>query len=341
MKRNAVIVGALLILLAVIARLLIDLAANRGFDSENDSIFVIKKNTTSPEVEVFADEGEECADISPAIWLVSDDEGNSIYMTGSMHALKEEDYPLPDIFKEAFEQADVIAVEINNVDSAGIISDVEVHGSYTCEEGDTLANHLSEETYSALCDYADENGLDMDHLDDLMPWAAYESLEESSETVGEYSATIGLDRVLQLSANIEDKEIYSIETLEEKVNVYCDMPDNVLDLLIYETCTADEEQTLKRIDEQYEAWRTGDLEAVEEYTYSYSEDYTEEQLEAREEYYELFVIERNKRMVERAERMIDEGQRTLFIVGLSHFVGDEGIIALLEADGYTVERVEY
>lgn len=50
------------------------------------------------------------------------------------------------------------------------------------------------------------------------------------------------------------------------------------------------------------------------------------------------IVERNARMVERMEPRLREGD-ALIAVGAAHLPGERGILALLEARGYRIDRV--
>lgn len=49
--------------------------------------------------------------ITPAMWKVTSPEGNTMVMLGSFHALKDECYPLPEAVTNAYNNADILAVE--------------------------------------------------------------------------------------------------------------------------------------------------------------------------------------------------------------------------------------
>ena len=120
--------------------------------------------------------------------------------------------------------------------------------------------------------------------------------------------------------------------------MYSSMPEDVIGLLIKKHCTTTKEQSAAALEEQYEAWKTGDTERLCELTYDYS-GLTDEEKPIMEKYYQQFVIDRNKIMAEKAKEYLEQDYQVFFIAGVSHFVGDDGIPELLKKDGYTVERV--
>ncbi|MGN0632956.1 MAG: TraB/GumN family protein [Oscillospiraceae bacterium] len=336
MKKYLFIFAAALAAAAAVAIVLNSLGKSED-SGGNDSIYVFKKNTTLPEgIIVFPDEKNPSSDITPAMWEVSDENGNLIYMMGTMHTLKEECYPLPESVKAAFEQAEAVAFENNSVD-ARLFSNSD--DGNLCGEGDSLKNHLSEETYSALTEYFKSLGKDIADYEKYTPSYVYQQLDSPTNKKGGFSATLGIDRVLQIMTNISEKELVEVESYEMKREIKSGYSDELCDLLIMRFIEQTSDDREKLIEKQYEAWKTGDLEAIEQLTFYYDSSNTEEENKLMEEYYQKFILGRNKLMTEKAEEMLSSGKKTFFLVGLSHFVGDEGIIALLEKDGFTCKRI--
>lgn len=341
-KAIAIIIGLVVLAGAVELSILIkNNADNLDTAPEEDSLYYFKKNTTPPEVEVFAENGEQTADITPAAWKVTSPEGNTIYMVGTLHMLNEECYPLPDYIKQAYAQADVIAVETNNVDiGLHLDEDVEYIRSEYCDKDKELKDYLPDDVYKQLSDYLKKSDKDIKDFSDYHPWYVLDMIDEATTGVGTYSANIGLDRVLKLSANIDGKEIYEVESYESKVNLSRSYPDEVYPVLIRQYCNTTDEEQIELIDKTYEAWKNGDEQGIYDTTFVYDPTLTEEEMKIMDEYYQIFVYDRNIIMAEKAKELMSENKKTLFAVGAAHFVGDGGIIDLLEKDGYTCERID-
>jgi hypothetical protein len=59
------------------------------------------------------------------------------------------------------------------------------------------------------------------------------------------------------------------------------------------------------------------------------------------EYPELeqkIIVERNRRWLTELEKLLEQGSNAMVVVGAAHLVGKEGIVAMLQARGYTVEQ---
>jgi hypothetical protein len=55
--------------------------------------------------------------------------------------------------------------------------------------------------------------------------------------------------------------------------------------------------------------------------------------------HQKIIVDRNRRWLPEIERMIEQGESTLVVVGAAHLVGKEGVIELLKARGYTLEQM--
>ena len=341
---NIIKIGAAVLVIGAVAAaaFMINKSAD-DFDetTENDTIFVFKKNTTLPcDITVFADDGKT-ADITPAMWEVTAPDGKSLYMLGSMHVLTKECYPLPDKIKTAFEGCDKFACEVNNT-SGNPLSNTDAH-SPKLPEGDTLKAHLSDEQYKLLSDYLSAHGRNVADFDSFAPWYVLSELEEPATSLQAdgftLDANIGLDRVLQISANIAGKEILELESPQSRADLFPSMSDGVAAAAIEQSCRTDEAAAKKKLSEQFAAWKTGDLDKIESISYSV-EGVSDESVPLLEEYNKIFIIDRNRLMTDRIEEFLSGSDKVFVIAGAAHFTGSEGIPAMLEKDGYKVERVQ-
>lgn len=340
MKKTIIITlsSAAIILLGFASFMISKNADDIDVTTENDNIIYLDKIKTLPhDMTVWSEDGQ--SDITPAAWKVIGPNGNTIYMCGTMHALKSECYPLPDYIKEAYEQADVLAVETDITDMSAMVSDEpEWRLPKNLNSKDTLENHISDITYAKMKAYLEKNDGNIDTFESFMPWYAYKNLNTVQNYLGECDASIGLERILEISANIDGKEVLPIETKQSRAELDCSYSEELLDLLINKQCGMTDEERAAETDNNYNAWKNGDMEAIYELSYHSLTDYFGAEVQPLEnEYNRLMLTDRNKVMYEKAKELIDSDTKTLLAVGTAHFVGDDGLIALFEKDGYTCE----
>lgn len=281
------------------------------------------------------------SDITPAIWTVKGENGTEVTLTGSMHALKKSDYPMPNEIRSAYEKADVLAVEADLTQSGSItFQSAMLAAMYYDDTDDKLSNHISDNGYKALEKYLDLYSLDISSYSNMRPWAVYTVVENLSLAKSDLSGDMGLDKYLLLKAHSDDKEIYEVEGLEFQFDLFAELSDDVYSMLFESRENRTVENDLSELEELHQAWASGDLDYIEKA--SNEEIETDDKYAAAiEEYQSKIYTNRNKVMTESVENFLKGDKNVLFVVGAAHYAGDDGIISMLEKDGYTVERVEY
>lgn len=288
-------------------------------------------------------DGEESDEYTPAMWLVTSPEGETMYMMGSMHALRDECYPLPDYVQQAYEQADVLAVECDISDTTASFSAAlkQMEKMYY-DDGTTLKDHLSEEQYNEIDSYMKAHGDKLELYDGFQLWYLSQFLSTMALEDAKLDSTKGLDMNLLTMAHEDGKEVYEVESIDFQMDLLVGFSEDIYKVQL----SGYSEDNIELLTEQYEqlytAWRTGDLESLMELNEGgeVEEEYTEEETALIEEYNKQLVTDRNIGMAEKAEQLMADGKNTLYVVGAAHFVGDGGIIDLLTKDGYTCELVK-
>ena len=275
----------------------------------------------------------------PAMWKATSPDGTEMYMMGSMHALNDTCYPLPDYITEAYEQSDVLAVECDITEMlSGYSVQLRYASKMTYPEGESITDHLSENTWENLTDYFGYYDIDPEKYENTAAWVIYSSIQTYSLKDTGLTADKGIDRYLIEKAKEDSKEVYEIESVDSQLKMLMDFPDELYDHLLssYNSQTAPllRDQNI----ELFEAWKTGDVEWIEANAETELESADKEHKAMMEDFYKAMHYDRNAHMASDAEELVKSGKKPFIVVGLAHYLGDKGIIALLEKDGYKVER---
>ena len=94
----------------------------------------------STEATEAAETTEAATGITPKMWTVTDPNGNTAYLFGSIHNADAEVLDLPDYFEEAYQQCDAIAFET--------VSTNKTLEAQTYTDGTTIADHISPSAYN-------------------------------------------------------------------------------------------------------------------------------------------------------------------------------------------------
>ena len=149
----------------------------------------------------------------------------------------------------------------------------------------------------------------------------------------------GLDMNLLQWAHDDGKEIYEVESITFQMDLLANFSEDIYKIMLSSYSADSQKELTQSYEDLYQAWRTGDTEAILALSDGETEQLDKDQQAAMDDYNDQMLYSRNKGMAAKAEELIDGEKRTFFVVGAAHFVGDGGIIDLLTKDGYTCERV--
>jgi uncharacterized protein YbaP (TraB family) len=264
------------------------------------------------------------------LWQVEGKEG-TVYLAGSVHALKATLYPLPLPFEAAFERSDALVVEVDTA-SPGLANLQHKMLEYTLlPAGVTLDQVIAPETLAALNRYLADQAIPPASLAMLKPVMVATQLSVMRLMALGYMPDHGLEQ--HFIDRIGDRAILELETIDQQLEVLTSPPMSLQEQLLEDTLAQlpDMNATLAAL---IGAWLVGDDDELRRLF-----DEQSGQSAAYQEFMERLLGERNKAMVERIKGFL-ERERTYFVlVGAAHLTGNDGIVALLEAQGYPARRV--
>lgn len=263
------------------------------------------------------------------IWKITS-KTNSVYLMGSIHAMKADHYPLDPAFESTFDKAQHLVTEVD-VDSLALEEVMRAlisRGTYA--DGTTLSQHIPPGVFEQVGKMAASVGLSPQLLQPLRPWLVSLTLTSVYLQTKGFLAENGLDQYFYTRAKGLYKSRQALETISFQTNLLADMSDSVQTRLLVQTLE-DFDQADTTLDDLYQAWKTGNTASLE---HLLSETYTD----SPDLYHRLF-LDRNLRWVPQIEQLLTGTDTYLVIVGAAHLVGKEGVVELLRAKGYTVEQL--
>ena len=268
-----------------------------------------------------------------SLWKITN-HNNVVYLLGSIHAMKEDMYPLPGPIMEAFQAAEVTVFEVNltQIDRARIAEIMRKRGSY--EPPASIYDDLSPETIELLANYLLESKISIDQVRYLKPW--HLSLNIGVMELGRlgYKTELGLDQHLQQLALQHGKEIQELESFDQQIRILSsdslDIQDLSLRVSLRDRADIEEELTL-----MVTAWHNGEPDRMYQLTLDSVKEYPELQSQMNR-----LVLSQNVKMVSKIRSYLDDGRKYLVVAGALHMGGPQGIIKLLAKD-YEVEQLSY
>jgi len=264
------------------------------------------------------------------LWKIRS-ETNTVYVLGSLHFAKREIYPLHERIENAFDQSNFLVVEAN-VNDIGKVDVQKLAGSALYPADDTLAKHLSAETYERVKKETGALGIPVELINKQRPWFLSMTLVALESLKLGFDPDYGIDKYFLKKAEGK-KKILELESFDYQIELLSNLSDREQELFLIYTLK-DLNIMEQELDRLTRAWSTGDTKGMESIlTRSLSEDKTLSPI------YEKLVYERNKKMASKIGDFLKAKEAYFVIVGAGHLVGNEGIIELLKRDGYRVEQL--
>ncbi len=254
-------------------------------------------------------------------------ERNTVYLLGSIHMMRAEDYPLDQCVDRAYQKTDQLVVELNIQAIDPQLMSQKMQQIALLPGGAVLNNQLSDETARQLAKLKNPPAA----YQQMRPWYLALTLAlQKLATLG-YRADLGIDYYLINKAQ-GIKPILSLESLDQQLAVLSGDNAEQQDLSLRLTL-----EQLPDIADDLEqmslAWHRGDAEAI----YRLMEQ-PKQQYPALAAPFKRQVIDRNHGMADKIIAILKERDDYLVVIGGGHLGGEQGVLSLLEREGLTLTQ---
>lgn len=265
-----------------------------------------------------------------SVWKLDGDNG-SFYLAGSCHVLRKSDYPLPEEFESAYDDADQVIFEsdIEALMSQEIQLLLLSKGMYT--GGDTLEKKLSKKSYASLVKYCNDRSMSIDLFQSFKPWMVAMTFLVLELGKNGITPADGLDMYFSNKAKKDGKPTGGLEDVYKHIELVSSFEEEFDDSII-ESFIQEVEKVQVIMEDLIKFWRAGDEVEIDEYI-------SENMRKEFPKLYKRLIIDRNRDWIPHLETLMDSGKRTLVIVGVGHLVGKESVINLLKSKGYKIKKM--
>jgi uncharacterized protein len=264
-----------------------------------------------------------------SLWKV-EGKSNTVYLLGSVHVLKPENYPLPGIIENAYSNSSIVVFETDIAELEGFASQAKLLSKSMLPEGETLADQLSPELYTSLSNHLTAAGLPALVFEHLKPGMAATMLDTLEMQKLGLDPQQGLDMHFNALARKQGKEVAALETVDFQIALITDLSKEEGELMVKSTL---EESThvKSEIDGLLNAWKSGDSAGLEKLL--------NEETQKAPALFKRLLTDRNRRWLPKIEEWLNGEKPTIVIVGAGHLVGKEGVVELLRAKGFKVTQL--
>lgn len=268
----------------------------------------------------------EVKDGKSLLWKI---EGNGLeepsYLFGTMHLIEEEYFVFPESLEERIKDCDRVVMEVADISNASGAMD-----AMMAKEGETLKDMFSPEQYDSLMNIgAEAMGMSRESFEKIFgkmkPFGIISAMSKASFK----GNTKSYEMTLISLANLNKIEKGGLETIEEQLGFFDQIPNDKMKSIILETMKTSGEDN-KEMVEMMQIYKEQDLEKLGKFMIEQSPEMMENE--------EILLTGRNKRWIPKIEEFAKSG-KSFIAVGAAHLVGEEGVINLLREKGYTLTPI--
>jgi uncharacterized protein YbaP (TraB family) len=271
------------------------------------------------------------------VWRVTNAKA-PFYLVGSVHALAEDDYPLPVPYEIALKEAKRFLFEFDPTRQAEFEKKLEAAARY--RPGEDIRSKIDPNLLAWLQQNISTVSSDprrgkespvagLGNGFGYKPWWIAQHLVQQN-AYSNVSASPGLDDYFLVRAQKSEKQISGLESVDEHVAVLGGLSDRDGEIMLRDAL-APHKNGEAEFNRMRRAWRKGDTAAL----WARDARFRSEApwVAAR------FVDERNRKWVPRIEAELKSGKPTAIVAGALHFCGPNSILRLMEKRGYKIEQL--
>ena len=255
---------------------------------------------------------------------------NKIFILGSIHLLRPSDYPIPSVIYDAYDEAETLIMELDMDDMDPMVTQAIVLQLGMNADGETLEDILGARDYAKAVSLANDIEIPLAMLSGSKPWLAAVTVETLMLTRVGFDPSRGIEMHLTARAANDNKNVLGLETVQQQIEILAGLSMDAQREMLMQTLE-EGGQIETSLDDIIVAWRSGDIEYLDETLLS--------EMEGSRELYKKIVVDRNRNWVQQIDALLDDDDDYLIIVGTMHLVGDDGVPSLLKKRGLKVQQM--
>lgn len=252
--------------------------------------------------------------------------GHKLYLAGTLHLLRKEDFPLPAEYDSAYKHAQKVYFETDLQKTNSPEFGQRFAKTMLLPDNKTLKDILDKEVWKKLQKYSENNEfpLDQTHMFNPAMVGILMVLAEAKKM----GAGEGVDEHYDRLARANNKFGGGLEN-EDDVLSYMQAL-NLEDPNRIVLSSLDDINSFKKEFEKLIAqWKRGDLDALDK-------NLGEQMRQQMPLGYTTLLVNRNKKWLPQIKAMLVTSETEMVMVGSLHLSGRDGLLAMLKKDGYKV-----
>lgn len=249
-----------------------------------------------------------------------------LWLCGSLHTLRDTDYPLPAPYLTAFGEARRIVMELPPDYAPGAA----MRKMGWLSDGRRLKDAVTPETWKAVEEWSGRSGVPLGSIESLKPWTAALTVTQASQKARGFNSEDGMEPWFR--ARLGKIPAEGLETPEGQLGLFDSLSSEAQEKMLALTLKEDA-AGVSRIDRMVAAWREGQAEqlaAIIDEGFAGMPD-LKRQLHA----------DRHLAWMPRLEALLGGSETVMVLVGSGHLAGKGSLVDLLGQKGVTLVQQEY
>lgn len=250
-------------------------------------------------------------------------------MCGTIHILRQQDYPLAPGYEAAYMFSDKLVLELppgegSSPELAKKMADLGMFSADT-----SLDANVSAEAWKAVQSWAIRRGLEPSSMKRFRPW--FVSILMTAKEYAMLGATpdLGVDKHFGDRAQADGKAAEGLETPDLQLKMFSSLTNRQQQELLNQTL-AELSTVTNEYEKMIKAWKQGDLGALHAMLFREAEKHPD--------LMNLFLTARNLVWIDKLDALLRRGDKVMVLVGAAHLTGDTGLIELLKKRGHRIRH---
>ena len=258
------------------------------------------------------------------LWEIS---GNGLqhpsYLYGTVHMICKKDFLLSEILKKKFSDTDKLFLEVDMDDPGMNMKMLQL----AMLQGKKLSDFFSTEDYEKLnVFFRDSIGMPLAMFNTMKPFVLFSIISLKTLNCDEQES---YEMSFVKMAKDQQKEVLGLETIEDQMKIFDDMPDSVQAQMLMRYANEFHEQK-EEFSKMITLYKQQNLAAI------YNQTISSPDIAGSED---VLLFNRNRNWIPVMETAM-KGSKIFFAVGAGHLAGNQGVINLLRSKGYSVKPVK-
>lgn len=270
---------------------------------------------------------------APLLWEVTS-KSTTVYLLGTIHVGNASMYPLPPAVEKAYSRAQVLALEADPGDPTALLMAM---GTVMYQPPETLERNVPPALFQQVREALNASGLPMELAQSMKPYMVSMTLTMMEAARLGFDASLGVDLHLVNRARRDGKRIVELESMAMQLAMLDGMPKETQAAMLESTIKGMKSGSLKRdLETMIDAWRTGNAEKMDD---AATREMKTMPARVSRDLQDAMFDRRNRAMADKIVQMLNGAEVVLVGVGAGHMTGSTGLVALLQARGFSVRRL--